>query len=133
MRLKLCVAHSVTYDIVDDGSHWESGDSRPHCVHIGKRGVEKHWGVENGTIVLLSAECFEGTRLRAPTAVWRNLLVACVDAWLRGQELVPQSRNDWCRAHADMVHRAVVAEEEGIELKWMELCRDWSMKWSELE
>ena len=130
VRLKLCVVHSVKYDVIDDGSSWESGDSRPHCVHNGKDGVAQHWGLENGSIVLLSAECFEGTRLRGPSAVWRHVMVACVDAWLRAQGFEARARNDWTRAHTDMVHRAVVAEEEGLKLNWMGMCRDWSMKWS---
>ena len=119
------------YEDIDDGSAWESGDTRPHCVHNGKGNVAHHWAIDNGSIVILSAECFEGSRMRTPSVVWKKVLLACVDAWLREQGYNAVARREWCNAHADMVHRAVVAEEEGIELDWMGMCRNWSMKWCE--
>ena len=98
-------------------------------VHCGKAGVEEDWSLSVTSVVLIANECFTNNELKKPDAVWRSLLTACVDVWLRSQGMKCSDRRCWLATHLEMVHRGVVALEEGWDLDWWKLCRSWQWKW----
>ena len=128
VRLKILA--QMSYQDVDHGSAFESGNTAPFVVHCGKGGVTELWGLDDGDVVVLASECFDDCNMRQPEQVWNCVLTACTDAWLKHTGYSAIERRRWLSKHLGKVNDAVIAAEQGHKLEWLSQCREWSWRWS---
>ena len=130
LKLRLLVLPHLTYNNIDNEGWFECADTSPYVIHIGKSGVQELWGLEDDDVVLIGSECFDdcGTLTKAEL-VWRSVLTACADAWLRKVSKPARERGAWLSRHLGKLSDAVIAAEQGILLDWQAVCRDWKWEW----